>query len=34
MFLNTSYNWVTGNGMGANAMGPIGLYNVDQIIEN
>jgi hypothetical protein len=34
MFLNTSYNWVTGNAMGANAMGPYGLYNADHIIYN
>lgn len=32
MFLRTSYNWVTGNAMGANVMGPIGLYEADHII--
>jgi hypothetical protein len=34
MFLNTSYNWVTGNAMGANAFGPIGMHGASNIIFN
>jgi hypothetical protein len=32
MFLNTSYDWVTGNAMGANAFGPYGFYQTYQIM--
>ena len=32
IFIDTSYNWVTGNAMGANGLGAIGTYNSDHII--